>query len=170
MHSGDHDTRIAKARLQTFRWLAARPRSEREIRRKLYDKGYTESVIDKVVTGLYESAYLDDGVFARQWARNLAVNRRLGNRRIEMSLLEKGISKENIHEVLEELRQETPELKVIRDLIRRKTGGRPFNHLTGQEKARIIRSLYGKGFSSDSIRDAMDQPMEDNFFSDNDRK
>lgn len=169
MPSGDHDSFVTKARLLTFRWLAARPHSEREIRRKLYDKGYTESLIDKVVAGLYESAYLDDGAFARQWARNLAVNRCLGNRRIEMSLLEKGISREDIREVLKELRQEMPELKIIKDLIRKKTGERPFNNLTRQEKARIIRSLYGKGFSPAAIWDAIDQPMED-FLSDNDRK
>lgn len=163
MHSGDHDPLVAKARLLTFRWLAARPRSEREIRRKLHDKGYSESIIDKVVAGLYESAYLDDGAFARQWARNLAVNRRLGNLRIEMSLLEKGINRDAIHEVLEELRQEMPESIIIKDFLRKKSGGKPFDHLAVKEKARIIRSLYGKGFSPDAIRNAIDQPMEDFF-------
>jgi regulatory protein len=150
-----------KARIQAFRWLAARPRSERELRRKLQDKGYGGTVIDKVIADLYESAYLDDGAFARQWARNLAVNRRLGNRRIEISLQEKGIGREIIKEALDNVREEMPEQKVVRDYIRKKTSGKSFSSLTAREKVRIIRSLLVKGFSHAAIREAIDQPLED---------
>jgi regulatory protein len=150
-----------KARVQAFRWLAARPRSERELRRKLQDKGYGGTVIDKVIADLYESAYLDDGAFARQWARTLAVNRRLGNRRIEISLQEKGIGREIIKEVLDSVREEMPEQKVVMAFIRKKTGGRSFSSLAARERARIIRSLLGKGFSHAAIREVIDQPSED---------
>ena len=95
-----------KAKQRAFRLLAMRARSEKELRAKLKEKGFDESTVEEVAARLRELNYLDDESFARQWARNLAVNKLFGNRRIEASLEEKGISRPLIREVLTEAREE----------------------------------------------------------------
>ena len=106
-----------KAKQRAFRLLAMRARSEKELRAKLREKGFDESVVEEVTARLRELNYLDDESFARQWARNLAVNKLLGNRRIEASLMEKGIPQPLIRQVLSEVRKELAEWEAVILLI-----------------------------------------------------
>ncbi len=54
--------------------------------------------MEEVLEKLRELKYLDDESFARQWARNLAVNKLWGNKKIILSLREKGIEGDLIGE------------------------------------------------------------------------
>src|SRR5512136_1087022 len=116
----EEDPLYEKAKQRAFRLLAVRARSEKELRTKLKERGFDESVVGVVIARLRELKYLDDESFAREWARNLAVNRLLGNRRIEESLREKGIPRELIEQVIIEVREELSEHKALRELIRKK--------------------------------------------------
>jgi hypothetical protein len=87
------DPEYEKGLQKAYRLLAVRARSERELRTRLKEKMFDGQVIDRVIARLYELNYLDDEAFARQWARRLAVDKLSGNRRIELSLLEKGVDR-----------------------------------------------------------------------------
>ena len=145
------DRLYEKARKKAFRLLALRGRSTSELRVKLKDGGFEEPVIQKVVSGLRELQYLDDAVFAREWARNLAVNRLYGNRLIDRSLQEKGIARELIKEAITQIREEIPERKALRILLKKKLKDRKIADLDMKEKNRLAQSLMGKGFPADLI-------------------
>jgi len=147
-----------KAKQRAFRLLAIRARSEKELRAKLKEKGYDESVVGDVTARLRELRYLDDESFARSWARNLAVNRLWGNIRIEASLRDKGIPRESIERVIREVREELSEQKALRELIRKK-GKSLTMKIDGRDKRRLVRSLMGKGFPLDLIFDALDEEL-----------
>ena len=134
-----------KAKQRAFRLLAMRARSEKELRAKLKEKGFDESVVEEVTARLRELNYLDDESFARQWARNLAVNKLYGNRRIEASLLEKGIPQPLIRQVLTEVREELTEREAVILLIRKKADNGTAK-MDDREKRRLIQRLMGKGF------------------------
>jgi regulatory protein len=137
---------LEKARQKAFRILALRARSEQELRAKLAEKGFDGETVNRVVAGLYDLKYLDDESFGRQWARNLAVNRLLGNRRIEMSLREKGIQADAARQVIEAVREELSEREAIRRIVRKKMKGRETAGPDYREKRRLAHSLMGKGF------------------------
>ena len=149
-----------KAKQRAVRLLAARARSEKELRSQLKERGFDESVVGTVTARLLELKYLDDESFARQWARNLAVNRLLGNRRIEASLREKGIQRALIEQVMTEVREEFSEREAIRALIRKKERKSTIT-MDYREKGRIARSLMGKGFPPDLIFDMIKTPKEE---------
>jgi len=142
---GDESLR-EKARQRAFRLLALRARSEKELRAKLTEKGFDGETVDLVVGELYGLKYLDDQSFARQWARNLAVNRLLGNRRIETSLREKGIPADAAREAMAAVREEISEAEAVRRIVRKKTKGRETPAFDDKEKRRLAHSLMGKGF------------------------
>ncbi len=137
---------LEKARQKAFRLLALRARSEQELRAKLAEKGFDGETVNRVAAELHDLKYLDDETFARQWARNLAVNRLLGNRRIEMSLREKGIPADSARLVIEAIREEISEREAIRRIVRKKTKGRETVAPDNKEKRRLAHSLMGKGF------------------------
>ncbi|HVO67508.1 MAG TPA: regulatory protein RecX [Syntrophales bacterium] len=149
-----------KAKQKAFRLLAIRARSEKELRTKLKERGYDESVVGDVMARLREFRYLDDESFARGWARNLAVNRLWGNIRIEASLRDKGIPRELIERVIREIREELSEQKALKKLLKKKEGGRSLK-MDVRDKRRLTQSLMGKGFPLDLIIDMLKTPKED---------
>jgi regulatory protein len=147
-----------KAKQRAFRLLAIRARSERELRTKLKEKGYDESVVGDVTARLRELRYLDDESFAKSWARNLAVNRLWGNIRIEASLRDKGIPRELIELVIREVREELSEQKALRAILKKKEKSLTMK-MDGRNKRRLARSLMGKGFPLDLIFDVLNEEL-----------
>ena len=143
-----------KAKQKAFRLLAMRARSEKELRSKLKERGFNESVVEAVAARLRELKYLDDESFARQWAHNLAVNRLLGNKRIEASLREKGVPRALTEQVITEVREEISEQETMRALIRKKEEKSSIK-MDEREKRRLARSLMVKGFPPDLIFDML---------------
>jgi len=145
-----------KATQSAYRLLALRPLSEKELRTKLTQKGFSRSVVESVAARFKELGYVNDESFARQWARMLAVNRLWGNRRIEMGLREKGISRELIADAIALAREEITEKAAIIQLLGKKGKGqriipednRPEDN---RKKRRLMQSLMGKGFPSGLI-------------------
>ena len=145
-----------KAAQSAYRLLALRPLSEKELRTKLTQKGFSRSVVDSVAARFKELGYVNDASFARQWARMLAVNRLWGNRRIEMGLREKGISRELIADAIALAREEITEKAAIIQLLGKKGKGQRITPEDNRPednrgKRRLMQSLMGKGFPSGLI-------------------
>jgi regulatory protein len=89
-------------------FLAVRPRSVDETRRRLRHLGYRHDLVDAVVAPLVELGYLDDEAFARAWveSRDRSRPRGAGALRRELSL--KGVERAVIDAVIEE-RDTAPE-------------------------------------------------------------
>jgi regulatory protein len=141
------DPEYEKGLQKAYRLLAVRARSERELRTRLKEKMFDGQVIDRVIARLYELNYLDDEAFARQWARRLAVDKLSGNRRIELSLLEKGVDRTTCEQVLAEIRQDVPERQAIRQIIRKKLRGGKLQRQDGRGKRSLAQYLLGRGFT-----------------------
>jgi len=164
------DPEVDKALQKAYRFLAARARSEQELRGKLAERKFDGPVIDLVIARLCESGYLNDEAFARQWVRRLAAEKWAGNRRIEISLQGKGIEKILSARILEEIRQELPEAEAVRQLIRKKLKGHRLRPWDGREKRRLAQHLLGKGFAPgliyEMIREAEEEYRNDDRQSD----
>ena len=115
---------LAAAKQKAYRLLSMRPHSEKELAKKLRDKGFPETVIKEALEKLHDLKYLDDASFAMQQARNLAVNKLWGDRRISDDLREKGIAAGLIAQAIAAARQELPQDEAVTILIRKKTTGR----------------------------------------------
>ena len=111
---------LAAALQKAYRLLSMRPHSEKELGKKLREKGFSLDVVKEALEKLHELKYLDDALFARQWARNLAVNKFGGNRKIIVSLREKGVSAELISAAIDEVRREISEEEAITYLFKKK--------------------------------------------------
>jgi len=137
---------LAAAKQKAYRLLSMRPHSEKELAKKLRDKGFPEAVIKEALEKLHDLKYLDDASFAMQQARNLAVNRLWGDRRISDSLREKGIAAGLIAQAIAAARQELPQDEAVTILIRKKT-----DRTDRKTKQRIFASLMRRGFPTGLI-------------------
>lgn len=155
-----------KAEKKAFRLLTMRAHSEKELRAKLHTGGFAADVVAGVVGKCRELGYLNDGEFARQRARELAVNRLLGNRRIVLDLREKGIPEALSRQAIAEVRGEIDEGKAIEAILRRKGRAKGLDAMDEKEKARLMRSLLGKGFPTGLIFRKLQKAEEEEFHGD----
>jgi len=123
-----------------------RPHSEKELEKKLREKGFPAVVIKEALEKLHDLKYLNDESFAIGWARDLAVNKLRGNRKIIASLREKGVSSQLIDGAIAAARLEISEEEAIAVLVRKKAAKKKPTAFDIKEKQRIFQSLMGRGF------------------------
>ena len=89
--SGDKNPDYDAAHNAALRFLAVRPRSIEEVRRRL-QRRHTYEVIDKVISALATHGLLDDAAYARQWREYRERSRPRGKALLRHELLRRGIS------------------------------------------------------------------------------
>lgn len=83
-------------------FLAVRPRSVDETRRRLRHLGYQADLVETVVERLLALGYLDDDAFAHAWVESRDRARPRGELALRRELALKGIGRETIDAALEE--------------------------------------------------------------------
>ena len=152
------ETPLTRAKALALRALAARARSEAEIRARLGRAGLGEEAAE-VVRWLAGLGYLDDRALAAARARSLLRPGRLGPRLVERRLLAAGIDGALAREAVAGALESggggaRAELALCLALARRRAGGDP-EELADREKARLARFLAGRGFSGRAIAQVM---------------
>jgi regulatory protein len=83
-------------------FLAVRPRSVEETRRRLAYLGFPAALCDQVIERLLEMGYLDDTAFARAWVDSRDRARPRGSSALRSELQRKGVPDATIREILDE--------------------------------------------------------------------
>ena len=77
-----------------LRFLAYRPRSEREIKYRLRQRGFGSTTIDRVVAKLREQNLINDAAFAQFWKDSRLSSNPKSRRLIKYELMKKGVTTE----------------------------------------------------------------------------
>jgi len=148
------DSNKKGAKNAALKILSSRWRSEKEIEKKLLEKGFSMEEIEETIIWLKELGYIDDEKFGFQWAKYRIENRSYGLIRISYDLKGKGVNKKTIEAVIDKLRDEFNLHEVAMLAAQRKARGL-------QKSAASLRKLYGylmrKGFPPEIIMDVMDE-------------
>lgn len=150
------DSDRERARESALRLLAVRARSRSELLDRLRRKGISPDTAVEVVDGLEGVGLIDDREFGRAWAEEKMRLRPLGPRRLVHELLEKGVARSVIDEVVAEAFSEHPEIEVARRAIGKRVaraGGRPDT----RELSRIRSFLLRRGFSYEVVRQVLEE-------------
>jgi regulatory protein len=95
--------RYQKCLNTAYRFLAARPRSEAEIRQRLRKGGFEPEYAERAVARLREQGFIDDGAFARYWNDNRQTFRPRSRRLTALELRRKGLDSAAIESVVGEI-------------------------------------------------------------------
>jgi regulatory protein len=152
---------LAAAKQKAYRLLSMRPHSEKELEKKLREKGFPAVVIKETLEKLHDLKYLNDESFSIGWARDLAVNKLRGNRKIIASLREKGVASQLIDDAIAAARLEISEEEAIAVLVRKKAAKKKPTAFDIKEKQRIFQSLMGRGFPPGLILNKLGKAVEE---------
>jgi regulatory protein len=144
--SGEEEFSTAKNK--ALRFISRRMRSEYEVRTKLREYEFPTDIIEKVIKYLLEINFLNDLEFAKACTTDLQKNRSAGKRLLFQQLKRKGIAKETIELVLNDIESATEEILALETankyFKRFKTSRKPIERK--DQLRRISQALMRRGF------------------------
>jgi regulatory protein len=144
---------LNKAVDKALAYLTSRPRSIREVRDRLKEKEIPPDTIDAVITRLEGWGYVGDEGFARYWIENRGANQPRGKRLLRQELWRKGVGRETVEQVLDEL--EVDEAGGALTLARKRLNQlRSYDEQT--QRRRLAAFLQRRGYDWPTVKGALD--------------
>lgn len=143
---------VKRARLRSMNILKSFDKTEEELRRKLQQGMYPKDIIDNAIEYVKSYGYIDDSRYVQNYITYKG--RRKSKRMIEMELMGKGIDKDIITSIYEEV-EENMDLKLIRKLVEKKRID--FATIDRMEYQKLYQFLMRKGFKSEDIRQVLEE-------------
>ena len=134
-------------RVQALKFLARREHSRAELRAKLAPQAESQEQLDQLLDALQAEHLLSDQRYASQ--RVAARAGRFGNARLKQELRTQGVDDEDIAAAVEAGGDETERCRAV---WQKKFGQVPANP---EERAKQLRFLQYRGFSSQAIRQVL---------------
>lgn len=139
---------------RALRYLSAREHSRLELGRKLARYAQEDDDVEALLDALEAATLLSQERFSESLVRRRAT--RFGNSRILSELKSHGIAADAVAGIKADLEQD--ETTRAREVWKRKFGTLPEN---AEERAKQMRFLMQRGFSSRAIRDVLRGVVED---------
>tara|TARA_Y100001960_G_scaffold165102_1_gene173362 strand:- start:990 stop:1505 length:516 start_codon:yes stop_codon:yes gene_type:complete len=141
---------LKKAKNQALKYISYRDRSKWEVTQYLEKKKYSRPVIQQTLEYLESHDYVDDQRFALQWGQFNINKKKFGKNRLYLELLNKGIDRETLENIVDTLYENNPEIQLAEECAKKK-----WETLKGVEvekkKRRLFQYLKRRGFSADII-------------------
>lgn len=149
-----HEILPKRAKLRCMNLLKTRDYTKRQLEDKLKQGGYPDKVIEEALAYVESYGYINDRNYARNFIEYHSGTR--SRRRIESDLLQKGICRELICQIFDELLEEGLEIdetaQIQKFLLKKNFYAKT---ATDKERQRMYGFLYRKGFRADAISRAL---------------
>ena len=157
----ERDEQYVDAKQTALDYLAYKPRTEEEVRRKLRQEDVPSPVIEDVIARLYELEYLDDEAYAHDYAHNRFSSKKYGPVRIRRELTERGVDRRLADAAVDELFAEVDVTAAAWTHAEKR-----WPRLAGEDDPRrrrqkMYRYLRRRGFTSNTIRPILDELERD---------
>ncbi len=128
-----------------YSFLAYKPRSKKELVKKLKQKKVSDSIIDDIIELLVKQKYLDDKSYAKSYLEDKLNSKPIGRKLAKLKLFEKGIDKELIETTIDENYSEDKEFELAAKLMEKFEKKVKYKD-PADKKNKCYRYLISKGF------------------------
>jgi len=148
------EERKKEAKDVALKILSFRRRTEKQVKDKLQKKGFDEKTIKATIDKLKEFDLINDLEFATAWVKDRLAFKPRGKKLLKQELWKKGIKKEMIEQVTEELCQDEDKsaLELLEKIKKRYKDLEP-----KAAKRRMFNFLLRRGFSYEVARQVLAQ-------------
>jgi len=148
-----------KVKEAALNFLSYRARSEKEIKDKLKNKGYSERVIDEVISDLKRSDLVNDNQFALNWIKDRLEHKPRGEKLLRAELSRLGIKEEFIEKTLAQVYPKENEIEIAKGLIKKRK--RRYANLEPRlAKKRMSDFLLRRGFPYEVVKEILEDFLE----------
>ncbi len=148
------------AKERCYLLLSGRDHSSFELKQKIIKKGFEAEIAEKVTDEFSEKGLLNDRSFAVKFACDKAELNKWGPGKIRSALFEKGIDRQIVEEVIQNLSQSLEQSQICVDLALKRRKHFLREAEPQKRKQKIYRYLFGKGYDPEQINKALPQILE----------
>lgn len=145
----DEETR--KALGSALKMLSIKSRHSSEIKAKLFELGYGESIVKSVIQELSKLGYIDDQDWIECFVRSQTA-KKFGRHAILQKLFLKGIPKEQVLPVVDKYQSEEKQKELIASLLKTRYRLKDLDDF--RQKQQVAAGLARRGFSFSLIQQA----------------
>ena len=146
-----------KARDKALDVLSRKPISQKDLAKKLLEKGYDAEVSDKVIAELSDLGYVNDFDYAALFLEHCRT-KMWGTKKIKYEMKQKGIPDSIISDILSDYEEYSLEEEITAMIIS-KYSGDDFSDM--KTKAKVTRYLASRGFDFSMIDRCIRKAMEE---------
>lgn len=157
----EQEDQYVRAKQRALDYLAYKPRTEEEVRRKLRKEDVPEAVVEDVVARLYELSYLDDESYAQDYVRNRFASKKYGPIRIRRELVERGVDRHVAETAVADLFEDEDPVAAAREHAEKRWARLADEEDPRRRKQKLYRYLRRRGFTSDTIYPILDELVRD---------
>jgi len=148
---------LSRAKYCAFLYLGRKMYTRHEMLQKLLKKEYSPEVCEQTVDFLVESGYINDRDYAERYTKDAINFKKQGVMKIKQDLAQKGIDREIINSVIDELDIDNSEN--LAKLIEQKT--QKLDITDKKQRNRLIGFLLRRGYKYDEIFTAIREYCDD---------
>jgi regulatory protein len=148
------EKRIGEAFQAAVKYIAASPRSEKEVKEKLYAKGFHKNEVEAALEKAKGYRYVDDESYVRAFLD--FYKDKYGRKKLQYKLTsEKGVSKELVDGIFDELVSDGAEIEKALTHARKYMKSKRMESLNSESASKLGAHLYQKGFEWSIISKAV---------------
>ncbi|CAM3113364.1 recombination regulator RecX [Lactococcus hircilactis] len=147
---------FAQGKALAIYYISFKARTKKETRRYLLAHEIDENQIDAVLSALTENGLLNDYAYAEQFVHAKVTMGSFGPFQIKQKLMEKGIPREMIDEVLNEFFDEAIQIEVATKLAQKWVRAKAGQFTRHQLQQKVLQQMMSKGFSYAIAQISMD--------------
>ena len=137
----------ARAKKKALHLLERMDRTEQQLRTKLTEGGYPQEIVEQTLEYVKGFRYIDDVRYARTYMEYRKESKSL--RQMEQELYQKGISRADVQEALEEMEAPDEEQQIRQWVVKKHFDVETADR---QERDRLIRFLLRRGYGMAAIQ------------------
>lgn len=144
-----------QAWISSLRLLTATPKTRKELKKKLLEKGYPEAVAEKTLDGLEKQGFLSDKAYAKNLVARLTHEKPSGRRKISFEMKRRGVPAKIQEEVLSGItnQEETERAKELATYKWEQAARlEPL-----KRKKKVFDFLLRRGFDFQIVRDVIEE-------------
>ena len=142
---------LQDAKNLALRYLSYSARTKNEMVRKLKTYDLDEEIINEVLSFLEAHKFIDDFSYAQKFAQS-KTRSGYGKQRLKSDLFQKGIPRDIIDEVLQNISDTEDSVEKIKEILEKKIKSDDIKEFNKAEKQKIYNFLGRRGFSFDEAK------------------
>jgi regulatory protein len=153
------EQKLINAKQAAYNYASYKPRTKEQVKKKLKEKGYIESIIYESIKFLTKFELLDDNKYANTFAKEYALLKKAGPKKVELELISRGIEPNIAKDAVYRFYPNDDKFDIALEAAEKK-----YRTVKNKPKEKIYRSirdnLLRKGFESDIIKEVISKIME----------
>ena len=154
------DESLVQAKQTALNYLAHKPRTEQEVRRRLQREDVAPPIVDNVLARMRELGYVDDAAYAEDYVRNRFQSKQYGPRRIQNELVKRGIDRTAAERAVDRFFADHDAMAAARSHAEKRWPKIARDDNPQRRKQKLYRYLVRRGFASGTVYRIIDEMTE----------